>query len=68
MVDVLWQNGEGDAAIRLEVLWNELARTKAFSLLCGYSVGHFYKDASFDEICAQHSHIVSADGNANRVA
>jgi hypothetical protein len=68
MVDVLWQDGERDAAIRLEVLWNQLAQTKAFSLLCGYAMGHFYKDAQRDDICGQHSHIVSADGKANRVA
>ena len=41
MVDVLWQDGERDAAIRLEVLWNQLARTEAFSLLCGYAMGIF---------------------------
>lgn len=68
MVDVLWQQGERDAAIRLEVLWNQLARTEAFSLLCGYAMGNFYKDASRDDICGQHSHIVSADGKAVRVA
>jgi hypothetical protein len=68
MVDVLWQDGEHDAAIRLEVLWNQLAQTEAFSLLCGYAMGHFYKDAHRDEIYGQHSHIVSADGKANDVA
>jgi hypothetical protein len=68
MVDLLWQEGERDAAIRLEVLWNQLAQTEAFSLLCGYSMGHFYKDANFEAICARHSHIVSEDGKANRVA
>jgi hypothetical protein len=68
MVDVLWQDGELDAAIRLEMLWNQLAQTEAFSLLCGYAMGHFYKDANLDAICGQHSHIVSADGKANRVA
>jgi MEDS: MEthanogen/methylotroph, DcmR Sensory domain len=62
MVDVLWQDGERDAAIRLEMLWNQLAQTEAFSLLCGYAMGHFYKDAHVDEICGQHSHIVSDDG------
>lgn len=67
MVDVLWQAGERDAAIRLEVLWNELAGTEAFSLLCGYAIGNFYKDAGFEDICAQHSHIVSAEGKADRV-
>jgi hypothetical protein len=62
MVDVLWQRGQHDAAIRLEVLWNELAHTEAFSLLCGYAIGHFYKDANFDAVCAQHSQVVGADG------
>ena len=67
MVDVLWQQGERDAAIRLEVLWNQLAQTEAFSLFCGYAIGSFYKDAGLKDICAQHSHIVSADGKATRV-
>src|SRR2546423_3350323 len=61
MVDVLWQQGKRDAAIRLEVVWNQLAQTQAFSLLCGYAIGHFYKDAGFKDVCAQHSHIVCAD-------
>ena len=60
MVDVLWQRGERDAAIRLEMLWNQLARTEAFSLLCGYVIGNFYKDAGLEDICGQHTHIVSA--------
>ena len=68
MVDVLWQNGERDAAIRLELMWNQLAQTTAFSLLCGYAMGNFYKDANFADICAQHSHVVSADGTAKAVA
>jgi hypothetical protein len=65
-VDVLWQQGEREAAIRLEVLWNQLARTKAFSLLCGYAIGNFYKDAGFEDVCDQRSHIVSPDGKAKR--
>ena len=46
MVDVLWQAGNADGAIRLEILWNQLASTYEFSLLCGYAVGHFYKETS----------------------
>ena len=68
MVDVLWQDGERDAAIRLEMLWNQLAQTEAFSLLCGYAMGNFYKDANFDDVCGQHSHIVEDDGKSTRVA
>jgi hypothetical protein len=62
MVDVLWQGGHHDVAIRLEVLWNQLAQTRAFSLLCGYAVGHFYKGANLDVVCHQHSHVVAPDG------
>ena len=68
MVDVLWKDGEQEAAIRLEVLWNQLANAQTFSLLCGYAIGHFYKDANFKEICGHHTHVVSADGAMSAVA
>jgi hypothetical protein len=68
MVDVLWKEGNQQAAIRLEMLWNNLANTEAFSLLCGYAMGHFYKDANFADICGQHTHVVAADGTASAVA
>jgi MEDS: MEthanogen/methylotroph, DcmR Sensory domain len=62
MVDVLWRRGETDAAIRLEVLWNDLASTHTFSLLCGYAIGNFYKEASrLEEVCRQHTHVLGAD-------
>ena len=64
MVDVLWQQDEHEAAIRLEVLWNQLAQTKSYSLLCGYAMGHFYKDAPLDEVCAQHTHVEVDGGSA----
>jgi len=59
MVDVLWQAGQSHAAIRLEILWNELALHHSFSLLCGYSMGNFYKDAAVEEICGQHTHFLA---------
>ena len=46
MVDVLWKSGQSVAAIKVEMLWNELAQTHDFSLLCGYAMGSFYKDAT----------------------
>lgn len=61
MVDVLWQDGMTAAAMRLEMLWNQLAMTHDFSLLCGYAMGSFYKDAGMREICAQHSCVIAAD-------
>ena len=60
MVDVLWKQGRTEAAIRLEVLWNNLAETHAFSLLCGYAIGHFYKETDkYKEVCDLHSHVHS---------
>lgn len=67
MVDVLWRAGRTVAAVKLEMWWNELARTHDFSLLCGYSMGTFYKSASIDEICDHHTHVVSAQGKYGRV-
>ena len=62
MVDVLWQAGQTAAAIRLEMLWNQLAQTHSFALLCGYSIGHFYKDVGQHEVLRQHTHLVSDSG------
>ncbi|HET9395670.1 MAG TPA: MEDS domain-containing protein [Nitrospiraceae bacterium] len=67
MVDVLWKAGHTVAAVRLETLWNQLAQSHAFALLCGYSMGHFYKDASHQEICGLHTH-VSSDPAADSAA
>ncbi len=64
MVDLLWKDGLDTAAIQLETLWNKLARLDAFSLLCGYSTGNFYKDACVASICEEHTHVVGPDGTA----
>jgi hypothetical protein len=63
MVDCLWKTGAAAAAIRLEVLWNQLAETRAFSLLCGYSMGNFYKHGAYEDICRQHTHAFSSTGH-----
>ncbi len=62
MVDLLWQEGNENGAIRLEILWNQLASTYEFSLLCGYAVGHFYKEtreSRIEEVRDQHTHVVA---------
>jgi hypothetical protein len=64
MVDVLWKAGRTVAAVRLETLWNQLAQGHAFALLCGYSMGNFYKDTAYRDICGQHTHVVSESGDA----
>jgi signal transduction histidine kinase len=64
MVDVLWREGNSTAAIRLEQLWNELAEARPFELLCGYSMGNFYRAAhahSFEEVCAVHARSIPTE-------
>jgi signal transduction histidine kinase/CheY-like chemotaxis protein len=64
MVDVLWRGGRAEAAIRLEKLWNELAATQSFSLLCGYAMEQFHDaahSAPFEEICLQHAHAIPTE-------
>lgn len=64
MVDVLWKQDKPEAAIKLEILWNELATTHTFSLLCGYSMGNFYKQArQFEAVCRQHTHVIKPEPN-----
>lgn len=55
MVDILWQEGKRDAAIRLEEFWNELGKLQTFSLFCAYQLSHL--DAH-DAICRVHTHLV----------
>ena len=64
MVDVLWRDGNPQAAIRLEELWNDLGRAQPFSLLCAYVMGNFFKEAHgepFARICKAHDHVVPAE-------
>jgi len=68
MVDVLWQDGMTDAAIRLEILWNHLANTHAFALLCGYSLANTYKDSAISTILSHHTHAIRDTGEMGRLA
>jgi MEDS: MEthanogen/methylotroph, DcmR Sensory domain len=59
MVDLLWRRGQERAAIALEELWNELAETRSFALLCGYHLDVFQLAVQRDalpEVMRTHSH------------
>jgi hypothetical protein len=63
MVDILWKNTQSQAAIRLEILWNKLASSHGFALLCGYSMGNFFKHAEgLEEVRRHHTHVEPSDG------
>lgn len=58
MVDLLWHDGQRDAAIRLEELWNELQSRHRFTLLCAYAVESFYQEpAELERVASTHSHV-----------
>ena len=68
MVDVLWKDGMTAAAIKLEMLWNRLANSHDFALLCGYAMGQFYKDATIHDVCRHHTHVVADSGEVTRIS
>ena len=60
-VDLLCAEGNAEAAIRIERLANQLAKTYAIDLLCAYSLGaeHRMDSHIFQRICAEHSAVHS---------
>jgi signal transduction histidine kinase len=69
MVALLWGEGNGDAAIRLEQLWNELAKAHSFCLFCAYPMNGFQGAANgqpFVHICHEHSRVIPAESYGGR--
>jgi hypothetical protein len=61
MVAVLWAQGQSEAAIQLEKLWNEMAKTHLFSLRCAYPLNVFAGEADMQSvlrICGEHTHVI----------
>lgn len=61
MVDLLSRDGRQVAAIALEELWNDLARQRSFTLLCGYRLDVFDRasqTATLPQVCDAHSHVL----------
>lgn len=64
MVALLWEEGRQQAAIQLEHLWNELAKTHALSLRCAYPIRRFDRSEhgdAFLKICEAHSAVVPTE-------
>jgi DNA-binding NarL/FixJ family response regulator len=59
---LLWSQGNPEAAIRLEHLWDEIAQSNAVDVLCGYPAG--FRDSVgndvLNRICAEHSTVYSS--------
>jgi DNA-binding NarL/FixJ family response regulator len=55
---ILWAQGKADAAIRLEQLWDEIAKTYNTNILCGFALNCFQREQEshiYQRICAVHS-------------
>ena len=64
MVALLWADGRRDATLRLEELWEELARQLPFTLVCAYPLAAFRSDAearAFLPICALHDEVLPSE-------
>jgi DNA-binding NarL/FixJ family response regulator len=58
----LWAQGKVDAAIQLEHLWDEIAKTCNINILCGYVLSSFQREQErhiYERICAEHSAVYS---------
>jgi PAS domain S-box-containing protein len=67
MVSLLWAEGRHEAAFRLEELWNDLAASHSFSLLCAYPMAGFHDQehsSTFLHICNAHSQVRPAESFA----
>jgi PAS domain S-box-containing protein len=64
MVALLWTEGNAQAALRLEQMWNELAQSHSFSLVCAYPLAGFYREdhaGPLQRICAEHTEVIPAE-------
>lgn len=64
MVALLWAQSNAQGAIRLEHLWNDLAKSHSFALRCGYPLQDFHRkeDADcFQEICSAHTSVIPGE-------
>jgi signal transduction histidine kinase len=69
MVALLWARGNGDAAIRLEQLWNDVIKTYPLSLRCAYPMSGFDREDHGDcflKICGEHAHVIPAESYAGQ--
>jgi signal transduction histidine kinase len=64
MVAVLWGRDDVAGALALEDLWNELATTRPFALLCAYRMSCFDREdhtEAFRDVCAKHTLVIPGE-------
>jgi PAS domain S-box-containing protein len=64
LVALLWAEGKSLEAIRIEQLWNDLAKSHSFCLLCAYPIAgcnHERHIEPFLEMCGEHSRVIPSE-------
>jgi PAS domain S-box-containing protein len=64
MVALLWAEGKVEAAMELEGLWNELAKSRSFRLHCAYPLQGFNRPEHAEhlaKICHMHSAVIPSE-------
>ena len=67
MVGLLWKQGQTNAAVALEQLWNELSRQQPLTLFCAYSTldcAGSQHTVLLDAVCASHTRVLPEDAVA----
>ena len=65
MVALLWVEGNREAALEVEQLWNDLAAKFVFSLHCAYPLSEFRTEEDahfFRKICSEHASVIPSEG------
>ena len=58
----LWEQGKAVAAVEVEHLWDEIAKSCDVDILCGYVLSSFQREQEsdiYERICAEHSAVSS---------
>jgi len=64
MVALLWRDGQHQAALQLEELWNELGEREQFALYCAYPLPQETSAADLgglERVCSHHSRVIPAE-------
>ena len=64
MVAVLWEQGDVAAALAVEDLWNGLAESRSFELLCGYPMSAFEQGettSTLRDVCERHGRVIPSE-------
>jgi DNA-binding NarL/FixJ family response regulator len=62
MAPTLWAQGKADAAIQVEQVTDEIAKTCNVDILCGYVLNRFQREQEshiYERICAEHATVCS---------